>query len=419
MLESRRTWRAAAALLFVAVTTLVLEAAPFQAASQLPVAYWNLDEAGSPNVDSVGGVNASWTGGVARSTVLPGTAFSYGNAASLDFSTAAAPDYSTIAAGSSLDGIQVNSYSIACWFRPASLPATGTRYALVVKKGDNEGLSLRPENVFEFQHWSSDFAHLVDPGTWSQAPVAAGTWYHVVGAWDGATNTASIFLNGVQADSRVLSGGSGGAGLTAPWTLGIADPGAATPADRWQADGNLDDVRFYSYAMNAAQASVLAAGVPAPTGLGASANGGTVTLSWTAPPQSVTTTYNLGRRPAGTTGAYTIVNAAPISGTTATDAPTAAGSYEYVVYAVSVAVSGPSPSTTGALAATAPPGTPTPPADSTHGKAEMNPCAGGAATLPDGGAGALALGALLFLAAGAARRVSSRDEDLNDRSPLS
>jgi len=274
MLESRRTWRAAAAVLFVGVTTLMLEAAPFQAASQLPVAYWNLDEAGSPNVDSIGGVNASWTGGVARSTVLPGTTFSYGNTASLDFSTAAAPDYSTIAAGSSLDSLQVNSYSIACWFRPNTLPTGTARFALVIKKGDNEGISLRPENVFEFEHWSSDFAHLVNPGTWSQAPITAGTWYHVVGAWDGTANTAYIFLNGVQADTRVLSGGSGGANLTTPWTFGIADPAAANAADRWQADGNLDDVRFYNYAFNANQASVLAAGVPAPTGLGGSATGG-------------------------------------------------------------------------------------------------------------------------------------------------
>lgn len=400
MLEASRTRRGLAALLFLGALGLGIGAVPFQATSQLPVAYWNFDEATPPNVDSVGNVNATWTGGVTRSTTLPDTTFSYGNTASLAFSTAAAPDYASVANGSSLDTLQVNSYSVACWFRPSSLPAASTRYALVMKTGDNEGLSLRPENVFEFEHWSSDFAHLVNPGTWGQAPITAGTWYHVVGAWDGTSNTAFIFLNGVQADMRALSGGSGGANLAPTWYFGIANPGAAAAADQWQADGTLDDVRFYNYALNADQAMVLAAGVPAPTGLMATVTGGNVSLSWTAPPQAVTYTYNIGRRLAGTTDPYTIVNAAPISGTTTTDAPATAGNYQYVVYAVSVATSGPSDPATADVATTtppvAPPVTPSSSSGTKRSGAEMNPCGGGSASLPDAGAFAAGLAFLLL-----------------------
>src|SRR5258708_5611037 len=203
MAKSRRA-------VFLACFGFLLAAAPFQAASQLPIAYWNLDEpAPPPNVDSVGMVAATWTGGVTRSTTIPGTAFSYGNSSSLSFTTAAAPDYASLGTGTSLGALQVNSYSITCWFRPESTPPAGTRYALVMKPGDNEGLSLRQEGVFEFTHWTSHFANLTDPATWSYPAVAPNTWYHVVGAWDGTANRAYIFLDGVQADTRQPAAGTG------------------------------------------------------------------------------------------------------------------------------------------------------------------------------------------------------------------
>jgi hypothetical protein len=376
--------RAARTSVFLGLLTSALGATMFQAPpSQLPVAYWNLDEAAGANMDSIGGLSSTVTGTVGSLTT-PLPAFSYGNASARSFTTAGNPDYVQLGSSAALDSLQTNSYSISAWFRPASLPPAGTRFAIVMKPGDNEGLSLRSEAVFEFTHWTADFANFADPGTWSAPAATANTWYHVVGAWDGTGNTAQIFLNGASIDSRApYNGATGGAALGGSWNLGIADPAQATPASRWQADGAVDDVRFYTFLLNANQVAVLFNGVPAPTGLTAIAASPAINLSWTAPPQAVAYTYNVGRRLAGSTGAYTILNAAPISGTTYGDATGVQGTaYEYVVYAVSVAISGPSASATATAPAPAgpPPPPPPPPAPAGPKTATHHPCGCGTAT---------------------------------------
>lgn len=348
-----------------AIGAPVAGSALFQA-TQMPAGYWDLEDAApGPSVDAIAAQNGAWTGPPTRLTAnLPTTTFSYGNTAALGFSTAGANQYVTLPTTAALNGLQVNSYTLSAWFRPASIPAAGTRYAIVMKPGDNEGISLRPgvnpgESVFEFTHWTSDFANFADPGTWSAGVAAANTWVHVVGVWDGTANEGRIYLDGTLRDTRApYNAATGGAALAGAWYLGIADPANGTAANRWQADGMIDDVRVYNFALNANQVAVLWNGVPAPTAVSATAGSGAIDLSWTAPPQAVTYTYDIGRRVTGTT-TYTIINGAPVSGTTYSDATGAVGtSYDYVITAISVARSGPSatPATAVAPAPAPPPG---------------------------------------------------------------
>jgi uncharacterized protein (TIGR03382 family) len=351
-------WVGSRVVALAALTAGMAGFVSFQA-TQLPVGYWNLDDAASPAVDSMAGANGTWVGTPTRITAGLPAGFSYGDLSALGFSTAGANQYVQLGSSATLDALQTGSYSISAWFRPASVPATGTQYGIVMKSaGDNEGLTWRdypayPGNgVFEFWHWS-DPVTLVNPGSWSMIALGPNTWHHVVGVWDSAAPAAQLWLDGVQVDSRATA--ATGFVNSGPWRLGIANPAAAGAA-QWQADGAVDDVRLYGYPLNPNQVAVLFNGVPAPTGLMASVGGGAVNLSWTAPPQAVTYTYSIGRRTTGSAGAYTVINGAPVSGTTYIDpSGTPGNSYDYVVYAISVATSGPSLPATAVAPAPAPP----------------------------------------------------------------
>jgi MYXO-CTERM domain-containing protein len=333
---------------FVAAISVVLCGATFQAASQLPIGYWNLDDASSPAVDSIAAANGNWNGTLSLVTTgLP--VFSYPNAAALKFTDPAAADnYVQIANSAALDTVQMASYSISAWFNPASVPpgtgsANNANYAVVVKPGWHEGIIYDSAQAFEFQHWTVDASNnniWSGTGTWGKT-YPPGSWYHVVVVWDQPGGFAQIWINGTmiqQATAPPAPAANNRDFGTAPWYIGIAGPGFGNY--RWQANGAVDEVRIYNYNLNAAQVGVLAAGVPAPTGLTASSTSYTeIDLSWTY-------TYTVQRRPTGTMAWTTI--ATGVTGTTYQDTSVMQKqSYDYQVIATSVATSGPSNIATG------------------------------------------------------------------------
>ncbi|MFJ5928056.1 LamG domain-containing protein, partial [Kitasatospora sp. NPDC092948] len=99
----------------------------------------------------------------------------------------------------------------------------------------------------------------------STAPVTVGQWTHLLGVYNPANNTITLYVNGVAATSIT-------AGL--PWDarsgleIGRAKyRGAMT--DPWQ--GSIDEVKLWDRPLTAAEAAKAAAGQPVTTGRGAKA----------------------------------------------------------------------------------------------------------------------------------------------------
>jgi hypothetical protein len=330
------------AILTLAALSGVVSGAPTQAVNLLPVGYWNLDDTASPAKDLIAGANGIWNGSPTRVTAgLP--TFTYGNASALTFSNAGADQYVQIPNSTALNSIQTNSYSISAWFNPASIPpgtgsANNAAYGVVIKPGWHEGIIYDSNQKFEFQHWASGNVW-TGTGSWGVA-YPPGSWYHVVAVWDNTAGVVQMWVNGIMQGSAAEAPNSQNRDFgTAAWYIGIANPGAG--AYRWNADGSIDDVRLYNYALSGNQIQVLYQGCPTPTGLGGTPAVGAVNLSWTAPTgPAVTYTYNI-KRGSGPGTETTI--ATGVSGTTYSDTGGVPGTlYYYVVTAVNAAESGPS-----------------------------------------------------------------------------
>jgi uncharacterized protein (TIGR03382 family) len=331
---------------FVVFAAVLLAAAAPQS-SPLPSGYWALDEIQGPSAfDAAGGGHGTWNGTPTRlGSALP--TVSYANSGALGFSDAGADQFVALPNTTALDTLQSDSYSISAWFRPASVPpgtagANNANYAIVCKAGWHEGLLYDNARQFMFQHWTVNAAGESvwnGTGTWGVTH-APGSWYHVVGTWDRAAGLVSIYVNGTRRGQTAWAANAPNRDFgTTPWRIGIAGP--AYVNYKWQANGAIDDVRLYGYALSAIQVETLAAGVPPPTNLAATTETiGEIALSWSPPPQPLTYTYTLERRPAfGLWVAY----AKNLSATSYVDTDVARGTtYEYRVLASSVALSGPS-----------------------------------------------------------------------------
>jgi hypothetical protein len=93
--------------------------------------------------------------------------------------------------------------------------------------------------------------------SWSQQ-LAAGTWYHYVGVYNGAT--VSAYLNGVQVGTAAFAGGAIAAG-TGPDINIARNPTYA--GDYFI--GAISDARIYNLALSAAEVLALYQAVPPPT----------------------------------------------------------------------------------------------------------------------------------------------------------
>ncbi len=325
-----------------------------QAPSQLPIGYWTLDEAVGPAADSAGTANGTWNGTVTPvTTPLPPLTYNNqnGNTSRAISLTGALPDdFIEIANSAALENLQENSYTISAWFRPASVPpgtaaAWNAVYAVVAKAGWHEGLVYTNGQYVEFQHWKTGDVW-AGTGSWDSGtpPYAPGSWLHAVTVWDRTAGEVRLYVNGtlVGSDTAVVENNREFA--QNPWRIGIAYGGNGGDYS-WPMDGMIDDVRLYNYPLTGPQVSILAGGVPTPTGLAAQDGVQSITLTWSAPttPAGYTAyTYNI-YRAATPAGPFTQI-ATGVAGPTFTDTTaTTTGpstSYSYMVTAVSVAESG-------------------------------------------------------------------------------
>lgn len=360
---------------------LVLLAAALQASPQA-VGYWTLDELASPALDGAGGADAVWFGApVPSASPLPPLSTNTSASRALTFDGSGS-QYVEIPNGTGLENLQENSYTLAAWVRPAAVPpgadpAFNAAYGIVIKAGWHEGLLYRGNQVFVFDHWETGDQYR-GVGSAAHPP---NVWYHVAAVWDRAANVARIYVDGAQEGSTPSAGGNREYDQM-PWRIGAAYGGTGDYA--WPMNGAIDDVRIFAAALTAGEIGVLAAGVPAPTGLTATAAIGAIDLAWTAPPQPVTYSYVVERR----SGASPFAPIATVSATTTRDtAVLPFTTYDYRVIAVSVAESGPSNLASAMRTEPAP----------RTGKNQRSDCGCASTGVPGWGAPLAALGVLLLV----------------------
>jgi hypothetical protein len=159
-----------------------------------PVSYWRLDEASGTTAADQRGANP---GTYASTGVTLGAASllstTTDKAVTLDGSKGSV----RVAPAASLNF--TNAFSLEAWIKPAAIPASGS-FASVLTKAEAYTLQLNGPRL-EFT--------VIQSGTRQrcQAPsgaVVAGSTYHVVGTFDGATQR--LYLNGTQVAACALSG---------------------------------------------------------------------------------------------------------------------------------------------------------------------------------------------------------------------
>ena len=164
-----------------------------------------------------------------------------------------------------LDKVQAESYSLAAWFRPDSVPPgtesdNNARFGILVKEGWHTGLSYNNEKQFIMEHWLAPAAGGDDPvwagaGTWEDS-CDAGKWYHVVGVVDRKAGATKLYLNGELKNSAEWEANKASRDPgKSPWRVGVASPEAKKWA--WPAKGLIDDVRIYKKALSDAEVTAL------------------------------------------------------------------------------------------------------------------------------------------------------------------
>lgn len=197
---------------------------------QNPLAYYRFqEESGLTAFDSSGnGINATYTSdGVTLGVPSPLTSDARDLAIELD----GVDGFLTIPSNALLNQ-GFDAFAVECWLKVDALPPI--EHTLVSRGsatgGNNFQLSLLPDGRVKFWFNDSASAKLA----YSPSVVTPGTFFYVLGSWDGTTN--AVFLNGDRGDLVA----------NAPGTVGGSDLiqiGAYNNAQRF--DGVLDEVALY------------------------------------------------------------------------------------------------------------------------------------------------------------------------------
>lgn len=205
----------------------------------LPVAHWKLnDAAGTTAVDWIGGYNGtligpSWTTGkLAGGLLFDG-----------------ASDYVTIADATAFK--VTGAMTIAGWIKASNWPADANWASPILRKGD-----ANPCN-WQLEVSAGKATLVLDEydlnGVRGSTTLALNTWHHVAGTWDGSK--VRIYVNGVLDAAPTVLAAPIGTDTRAVYLGGRIGSTDVT-------NGVLDDVRFYSRCLTAAEVADLASVSP-------------------------------------------------------------------------------------------------------------------------------------------------------------
>jgi concanavalin A-like lectin/glucanase superfamily protein len=229
-----------------------------------PVSYWRLDEtsgtvAGDQTVANPGTIVNAILG-------VPGLIASDPSDTAMGFNGSS----SDIRVGQAGTLNLSSALSIEGWIQPSSLPATGTRRAVLAKTG-SYAIELNGAQLeFTIVQLGARMALDAPAGV-----IVAGGRYYVVGTYDGAT--MRLYVNGAQVASRSLTG-------SADQTLSGLHIGSWDGASEFF-NGTIDEPSIWSFALSPAQISAHYAqakpALAAPSGLSANAASATrIDLTW-------------------------------------------------------------------------------------------------------------------------------------------
>lgn len=155
------------------------------------------------------------------------------------FDGSAGDNYFEAPATSSLEDIVLGSYTLMAYYRPDSV---GSQQAIVTKDDGDFGIDYNPSGFFRVDHTLSDDSVIFINSSRSY-PV--GSFVHVAAVVDIDAGTVKIYIDGVENDSANYTPGIAGKVFNRAWRLGARHPSGL------QADGVIDDVRFYNRAVSA------------------------------------------------------------------------------------------------------------------------------------------------------------------------
>ena len=204
--------------------------------------YWRLGETSSASAaDSKGTITGSYVNGV---TLGGGGALLSDSNGAPSFD--GVDDYVEI--GDVYDFAGTAAFSIEFWIKKDVQEAT--KWARLIDKHkvttprDGWVFSVAPDTagkpgVILFERWGGGTQHSMASST----VTAVGTWYHVVGTYDGAT--MRLYVNGVLESSRASSVAM--SDLTVPLRIAASAEGGSN------FDGTIDEVAIYNVALTGAQ----------------------------------------------------------------------------------------------------------------------------------------------------------------------
>jgi type II secretory pathway component PulJ len=219
------------------------------------VGWWTLDDgSGTTAADSSGSGN----GGTLTGSPLPTWTKSGEFNGAINLS-AASGQYIDLGGPSALIMASGSSYTVSAWVNPASLPSSGN-LNVIFSRGDGNNADIYDlvlANNWECVSglgWGFGFDRPEgSPGTQFQclganSTVNVGQWYNVIGVWNAASFTQSLYVNGSFLASTTPAGAFSDLGSG---DVAIGAFGCCGNPDKW--DGTIDDVRLYDRPLNASE----------------------------------------------------------------------------------------------------------------------------------------------------------------------
>jgi hypothetical protein len=143
---------------------------------------------------------------------------------------------------------ELTSYTFSAWAKPGVVPTSMS--AICGRRGHHNDIGYTPDKRFYFETFNLAKQGFV---VTSEKEYEPGAWHHVVGAFDQAAATLTLYVDGEVAGQKPFTGEHFQYG--GDFFIGCASPGSAVYG--YWFNGAVDDVRVYNRALSALEVRAL------------------------------------------------------------------------------------------------------------------------------------------------------------------